>query len=172
MCVCVCVCVCFFGRVGPEVWSKSKPKGWFEKGCVVGCGFHVVVTVCPNGGKNPNKSDENPSKISPKSMKIWSRGVSGPFWAQVAPRSVQGRSPYFGVLDFWSSFGGKGSPKGIFLEIPKIGNGTKIDQLRQDRRLDPLKMLFLEGSDKYMKNPRKTNQKRRGFGREKHAKTM
>ena len=71
-----CVCVCVFWPRWSRGWSKNKPKGWFEKGCVVGCGFHVVVTVCPNGGKNPNKSDENPSKF--------------------APRSGQGRSRYDG----------------------------------------------------------------------------
>jgi len=38
-------------------------------------------------------------------------------------------------------FARKGSPKGAFLEIPKIENGTKTGRWRQDRHRDPLKTL-------------------------------
>ena len=56
--MCVCVCVCFFGRVDPEGGQKTNRKDGL-KGCVVGCGFHGVVTVCPHGGRNP----KNQTKI-------------------------------------------------------------------------------------------------------------
>jgi hypothetical protein len=42
-------------------------------------------------------------------------------------------------------------PKGSFLEIPKIGNGIKIDQWRQDRHWDPLKTLSGSGFEKTRK---------------------
>ena len=39
------------------------------------------------------------------------------------------------LIDLW---GEKGCLKGDFLEIPKIENGTKIDQWRQDRHWETL----------------------------------
>ena len=76
------------------------------------------------------------------------KGVQESEKNDVQKRSVQGRSPDFGVLDFWSSFGGKGGPKGAFLEIPKIGNGTKIQLFSKDRHRDPLKTVPGSGFEK------------------------
>jgi hypothetical protein len=41
--------------------------------------------------------------------------------------------PAFGFMLLWSSFGGNGAPKGAFLEIPKIENGTKIQFVSKER---------------------------------------
>ena len=70
------------------------------------------------------------------------------FGSPFAPRSVQECSPEFGGLGFGSLFGGKGRPKGAVLKIMKIENGTKTDLYIVSRHFEPLKMLFLEGSEK------------------------
>ena len=88
--------------------------------------------------------------------------------SRVATRTVPARLPG----NFFDILGGNGDPKGAFLEIPKIENGIKTARWRQNLHWEPLKMLLWEDSDKYMKNQWKINQKRTGFGREKHAKTM
>jgi hypothetical protein len=91
-------------------------------------------------------------EICPKSMNIWSRGVLGPlrvvfrFKDRSGTLSGNSRKPLFDLS------GGNNVPKGDFLEIPKIGTGTKIDQWRQDRHRDPLKTLSGSGFEKHEKS--------------------
>ena len=70
--------------------------------------------------------------------------------------SRQGRSPYFEVLGFWRLLGQKGRPKGAFLKIMKIGNGTQIQLFRKVRRWDPLKTVPRSGFEKTWKIDEKT----------------
>jgi hypothetical protein len=49
---------------------------------------------------------------------------------------------------FLSKFARKDGPKGAFLEIPKIGNGTKIQIFSKDRSRDPLKTVSGSGFEK------------------------
>jgi hypothetical protein len=97
-------------------------------------------------------SDQHLSEIYFKSMNIWSRGGLGSFWFTGLVKDDSGTCPGRFPGTIWSCFGSKCHPKGAFLEIPKIENGTKTARWRQDRHRDRLKMLFLDGSDKYMKN--------------------
>ena len=66
--------------------------------------------------------------------------------------SRKGRSPYFGELGFWRLLGQKGRPKGAFLKILKIEDGTKIQLFIIGRRLDPLKTIPGRGFEKTLKN--------------------
>jgi hypothetical protein len=74
-------------------------------------------------------------------MKIWSRDVLGPFWVAGAPRREKRRQTYDEVFDHFVFYARKCRPKGAFLEITKIENGTNIDQWWQDRHRDPLKTV-------------------------------
>jgi hypothetical protein len=47
-----------------------------------------------------------------------------------------------------SVFGAKSLSKGCLLEIPKIGNGTKIELFGEDRHRDLLKTVLGSGSEK------------------------
>ena len=73
--------------------------------------------------------------------------------------SRQGRSPYFEVLGFWRLLGQKGRPKGAFLKIMKIGNGTQTQLFRKVRRWDPLKTIPRSGFEKTWKFNEKTIRK-------------
>ena len=70
--------------------------------------------------------------------------------------SRQGRSPYFEVLGFWRLLGQKGRPKGAFMKIMKIGNGTQIQLFRKVRRWDPLKTFPRSGFENTWKIYEKT----------------
>jgi hypothetical protein len=61
--------------------------------------------------------------------------------------SVPGRFTHFYRWHFWR----KGGQKGAFLEIPKIGNGTKIQLFGEDRDGDPLKTVPGSGFEKTWK---------------------
>ena len=52
---------------------------------------------------------------------------------------------------FGWTFGRKGNPKLVFLEIPKIENGTQIQPFSKDRHQGPLKTVPGSGFEKPMK---------------------
>ena len=99
------------------------------------------------GSKSKRNSIGNPAqtmKIHPTSVPNPSKICNnlfldrlGPF---VAPRLVQGRSPYFGLLRFWNYLGRKGGPKSgtlnvggsigcVFLMVSGAATKTKTDFL-------------------------------------------
>ena len=66
-------------------------------------------------------------------------------------REKQGRekdAPGTRGTTFLAPLGRKGRPKGAFLKIMKIGNGTKIQLFRKVRRWDPLKTVPRSGFEK------------------------
>ena len=84
-------------------------------------------------------------------MNIWSRGFLGPFWLAGRAKGGPGAFPDEGAGAKNLFFCEKGSPKGAFLEIPNIENGTKTARWRQDRHRDPLKTVPGSGFEKTSK---------------------
>ena len=106
----------------------------------------------PTWSQKDTKREPKAAKMKPKAPtlrfyveKIRQKAIKK---NDVQKRSVPGRSPAFGLMLLWSSFGGKGGPKGAFLEIPKIENGTKTAQWMQDQDHDPLKTISDSGFEK------------------------
>jgi hypothetical protein len=107
------------------------------------CLFSVVwVACCVHGVTKWGKQSD---KIGWKSFQHqWKSGLGASldhFGSRVAARTPKPGKTHSKSRQFARTW----PPKGAFLEIPKIGNGTKIDQWRQDRHWDPLKTLSGSG---------------------------
>ena len=115
----------FLGVVGRRVgfraskWSQMDQHGatWSEK---------------------DTKREPKATKMEPKAPKVRQKATQKQKKTMFRKgRSNDGsRTKKFGFL---SRFSRKCRPKGAFLEIPKIENGTKIQLFSKDRHRDPLK---------------------------------
>ena len=110
-------------------------RKWSVVLCVVGgvlwvvCCVHIVSNLGQKSDRIGPKSVENRFKID-ENLVSERRGT---------------------ILGQWSRQG-RTNPEKVIAEIPKIANGTKIDQWRQDRHWDPLKTLSGSGFEKTRKS--------------------
>ena len=100
------------------------------------------------GGKSLNKTPQTLQNL----WKIYEHEVFDSFGSRGAPWSVPEEFVWDGSVTSCSLLVGKGAPEDAFLEIQKIGNGTKTDQLPLRGHFDSLRIVFLKGSDKYTKS--------------------
>ena len=128
-----------FGSSADPIW------GAFTRG-----GRCITESSCGVGGEGKkgrkgSEIDQNGSKMGAKIGSKCGRGVPGEPWRNGS--RIKPSTPGKAHAPFRDN-GGKGRPKGAFLEIPKIENGTKTARWRQDRHRDPLKVLSGRGSEK------------------------
>jgi hypothetical protein len=94
------------------------------------------------------KSDQNGAKGTKSAPKGNQRNKKKRCSEKVGPMMAPGRKGY----GLGSLLRRKSRPKGAFLEIPKIENGTKIQFVSKDRPRDPLKRDSGSGFEKTWKN--------------------
>ena len=101
--------------------------------------------MCLNGGNNPKKSDQHPTKICPETLKMWSRGVLGPFWVADCPKDASSGK---GVMVLDEILVEKVVQRVAFCKFLKIKNGTKDNFFSKDRHRDPQKTVPGSGFEK------------------------
>jgi hypothetical protein len=121
-----------FGSSADPIW------GAFTRG-----GRCITESSCGVGGEGKkgrkgSEIDQNGSKMETKIGPKCARGV--PRELRRNRSRIKASTPGKAHAPFRDN-GGKGRPKGAFLEIPKIENGTEMAQWRQDRHRDPPKTV-------------------------------
>ena len=142
----MCVCV-FLAALVQRVVKKQTERMVSERvrsGLWVSCCGHGVSEWEQKSKQIGRKSIENRSKIDENLVSGRLGTILVAVCAKVGSRTLRPAPPG----NEKSFFKRKWCPKCAFLEIPKIENGTKTDQLPLRGHFDPLKMLFLEGSEK------------------------
>ena len=128
-----------------KMWSKINSK--------------IYAKVTKNRSRNQAKHKNEPQN-DPKwwrnEVKTRNATFLRPSYAQIG----SGTAPPGKTLIFFRLFGRKCRSKGRFSDPPKFQNGSKIALLRQDRHLDPLKMVSGRGFGTNRKMDEKMIEKR------------